>query len=77
MKYTERLMIDLKRLGIQAGDGLLGHSSMRALGVPELRAEEVIETLMEILTDQGTLLIPALSYETVTRQSPVFDIRET
>lgn len=77
MKYTERLMIDLKRLGIQAGDVLLVHSSLHALGVPELRAEEVIETLMEILTDQGTLLIPALSYETVTRQSPVFDIRET
>ena len=77
MKYTERLMIDLKRLGIQPGDIILVHSSMRAFGVPELRAKEVIETLMEILTEQGTLLVPALSYETVTREAPIFDIRET
>ena len=42
-----------------------------------MRAEEVIETLMELLTPSGTLLVPALSYETVTRENPVFDVKLT
>ena len=77
MKYTERLALDLKRLGIAPGDVVLIHTSLKALDTPGVRAEEVIETLMELLTPSGTLLVPALSYETVTRENPVFGVRLT
>lgn len=75
MKYTERLALDLKRLGIVPGDVVLMHTSLKALDTPGLRAEDVIETLLELLTPAGTLLVPALSYLTVTRENPVFDIK--
>lgn len=68
MKYTERLALDLKRLGIVPGDVVLMHTSLKALDTPGLRAEDVIETLLELLTPAGTLLVPALSYLTVTRK---------
>lgn len=77
MRYTERLTLDFKRLGIGAGDVVLLHTSLKALGTPELRAEEVIETLLHLLTPSGTLLVPALSYENVTREHPVFDVKQT
>lgn len=77
MKYTERLALDLKRLGIVPGDVVLMHTSLKALDTPGLRAEDVIETLLELLTPAGTLLVPALSYLTVTRENPVFDIKLT
>ena len=77
MKYTERLALDLKRLGIAPGDVVLIHTALKALDTPGVRAEEVIETLMELLTPSGTLLVPALSYETVTRENPVFDVKLT
>ena len=46
MKYTERLALDLKRLGIVPGDVVLMHTSLKALDTPGLRAEDVIETLL-------------------------------
>lgn len=77
MKYTERLMLDLKRLGIAPGDTVLVHTSLKALQAPGLRAEEVIEALMTLLTPRGTLLVPALTFSNVTRENPVFDIRQS
>ena len=77
MKYTERLALDFKRLGIEPGDTVLVHTSLKALQAPGLRAEEVIEALMTVLTPRGTLLVPALSYSNVTRETPVFDEKMT
>ncbi|MBN2004309.1 MAG: AAC(3) family N-acetyltransferase [Anaerolineae bacterium] len=73
----ERIAADLLTLGVQPGGALLVHSSFRALGPVPAGLEEAIQGLLLALGAQGTLLFPALTYERVTPQNPVFDVRRT
>ena len=73
---NEKMKNDLVALGIKSDDTILMHSSLSSLGYVEGGADTVIDTLLDILTD-GTLLIPTLSYATVTADSPVFSIKDT
>ena len=66
----------LCELGIAPGDVVLMHSSMKALG-PGLTPEGFLRELMSALTDNGTLLLPALTYETVTMEQPYFSAIES
>ena len=66
----------LHSLGIAPGDVVLMHSSMKALGT-DLTPESFLLELMDTLTDKGTLLLPALTYESVTLEHPYFDIKES
>ena len=63
-------------LGICAGDTVLMHSSMKALGTDKTPESFLLE-LMHILTDKGTLLLPALTYESVTKEHPYFSASES
>jgi len=66
----------LQDLGIAPGDVVLMHSSMKALGT-DLTSEGFLLELMQVLTNEGTLLLPALTYETVTPENPFFSIVES
>ena len=63
-------------LGIAPGDVVLMHSSMKALGT-DLTPEDFLRELMAALTERGTLLLPALTYETVTLEHPYFSANES
>jgi aminoglycoside 3-N-acetyltransferase len=55
-------------------DGVLVvHSAFRNLGQQGYRVESFIEALIEHLGADGTLLMPAMSWRTVTPSNPVFD----
>lgn len=71
-----RMAEDLSTLGIKRDDTILMHSSLSSLGHVEGGAETVIDTLLSVLED-GTLLIPALSFDSVNAQNPVFAARDT
>lgn len=78
MKNIEKqFQNDLLALGIHRGGVLLVHSSLRSLGVVPGGAESVIEGLLNVLGHDGTLLMPALSYEHVTRENPYFNVNKT
>lgn len=69
---------DLQSLGINKGDDLLIHSSFKALGGVDGGIETFIEAVLSQLGDTGTLLIPALSYDSVHAMDvPTFDIKNT
>ena len=73
MKEEQKKLIEgLQALGVKAGDILMVHSSMKALGTG-LTPDEVIDALEVALGEEGTLLMPALTYENVTAAHPVFD----
>jgi aminoglycoside 3-N-acetyltransferase len=72
-----RMLEDLRALGIRENGVLLVHASLRSLGKVEGGAETVIQVLLEALGDNGTLLLPALSYETVGAENPCFNARKT
>lgn len=75
--YTGRIADDLLATGVRPGGVLLVHSSLSALGHVSGGAETAVRGLLRALGDEGTLLMPALSYERVTFQHPVFDVRRT
>jgi len=78
MAHTkEQLKADLSRLGVRPGDTVLMHSSYKALGGIEGGAKTFFEGFMELLGDEGTLVLPALSFATVTRENPEFDRQTT
>lgn len=60
----ETLVKDLKKLGVKAGDALMVHSSLKSMGRVEGGAETVIAALRAVLGEEGTLMLPALSYAT-------------
>jgi aminoglycoside 3-N-acetyltransferase len=74
--FMSTIRQQLTDLGIKPGDVVLMHSSMKALGT-KLTPEEFLFELMEIITQEGTLLLPALTYENVTVEQPVFNIVES
>jgi aminoglycoside 3-N-acetyltransferase len=78
MSVQIKTMIEnLWALGVRAGGVLLVHSSLRSLGTVEGGAETVVRVLLDVLGEQGTLLFPALSYATVGKMNPHFNVRNT
>ena len=68
---------DLTALGIRSGGVLLVHASLRSLGKVAGGAETVVRGLLRALQENGTLLMPALSYRYTTVNTPVFDHQDT
>ncbi len=66
MDYINAISNDLRALGIRSGDVILVHSSLRSLGFVPGGPETVIRGLLAAVGEEGTLLLPALSY----RQQP-------
>lgn len=77
MHTREQLKEDLMKLGIQKGDKLLIHSSYKSLGGIEGGAAGFFETVVEVLGEEGTLIIPTLSFATVGFDQPYFDVKTT
>jgi len=76
-QFMERLRADLLTLGVRPGGVLLVHSSLQSFGLVPGGAETVIQGLLAAVGENGTLLMPALTYETVTPKKPVFDLKNT
>lgn len=58
----------LYHLGLPAGAGVVVHSSLRSFGRVEGGARTVIEALMEVLTPQGTLLMPSFNHNAIVEE---------
>lgn len=77
MYNAGQLKDDFTNLGIKPGDTILMHSSYKSLGPLDGGAKTFYDTLLNVLGSEGTLIVPALSFDTVTRENPVFDIDST
>ncbi len=73
----EQFKADLRALGLKDGDTVMVHSSYKSLGGIEDGPAGVFKGLLEVLGEEGTLILPGFSFDTVTRENPVFDIYET
>ncbi len=52
---------DLRALGLQRGETLAVHSALSSLGWVEGGADTVVDALLEALSPEGTLLMPAMN----------------
>lgn len=57
----ETLKRQLRTLGIQPGDHLIVHSSLRAMGWVSGGPQAVVEALIETITNKGTIVMPSQS----------------
>ena len=60
-RTRETLGRDLRTLGVEAGMALLVHASLGRIGWTVGGAETVIHALMDVLTPDGTLMMPSFS----------------
>jgi len=58
----EELKSALQKLGIEKGMTLEVHSSLSSFGELEGGAETVIDTLKELVTEEGSIFMPAGAY---------------
>jgi aminoglycoside 3-N-acetyltransferase len=72
-----QLADNLTALGVRKGGVLLVHSSLRSVGKVAGGAETVVRGMLRALGENGTLLMPALSYATVDLNNPVFHHQKT
>lgn len=73
----DRISRELEALGVRRGGVLMVHSSYKSPGPVPGGIQTLIDGLVQALGEEGTLLMPGLSYETVTRANPCFDVRIT
>lgn len=74
---VSQMAADLTDLGVKKGGVLLVHSSFKSLGRVPGGPATAIAGLLDALGSEGTLLMPALSYETVNAEHPAFDVANT
>lgn len=77
--YTkEQLVAAIKRLGIREGDTLFSHSNIGFLGLPqganstEEVAELIFKSIMEVIGEEGTLVVPTFTYS--FQQGQIYDV---
>lgn len=73
---NKKMAEDLVNLGLRDDDTFLMHSSLSSLGHVDGGADTVIDTLLYVL-ENGTLLVPTLSFKSVTRDDPLFSVNDT
>lgn len=75
-KMSDNFRTQLHDLGINKGDIILMHSSMKALQTTKTPIE-FIEDILSVIGTEGTILIPAFTYDGVTAENPYFDVKES
>ncbi len=71
------LTSDLQHSGLAPEDTVLVHSSMKAIGEVENRADTVLDTLMDYFGPHGLLVLPTLTWSNVNAQQPLFSVQDT
>ena len=59
------LTADLQRLGVNAGDLVMVHSSLRSLGMVDEGAQTVVDAFLDALGPSGTLVGPSITFGSV------------
>jgi aminoglycoside 3-N-acetyltransferase len=72
----EDFIHQLRALGINSGDVLLVHSSMKALKTKKSPQGFILD-ILNVIGPEGTLLVPALTYDNVNARQPHFSILTT
>lgn len=67
----ERLVADLRALGVQPGMDLMVHSALSRLGQVAGGAETVVDALLEAIGPEGTLMLPSFNHALARVYNPL------
>lgn len=67
----------LQELGVVSGDHLLVHSSLRSFGYVQGGAAAVIDALLETVGENGTVLVPTLTFSVLKSWPHLFSVNKT
>ena len=70
------LSAEFRAIGLEAGDSVIVHSSMRKLGTVEGGADTVIDALLDAIGPGGNLMLPTFNY-TGALPEPYYDLAGT
>jgi len=77
MVTKEEIVQKLSGLGLGRGDNIIVHSSLKSFGRVEGGAETVIAALTELLSPEGTLVLPSFSQLAPYENGGMFDVAVT
>ena len=73
-----RIVSGLRAVGLVAGNTVLVHSSLRSFGYVEGGADTVIDALLDVVGEDGTLVMPTFTWDSFHAQhGVVFDVART
>ena len=61
----------LREMGIEGGGALLVHSSLSSMGYVEGGADTVVDALLEVLGEEGTLMVPTFTHSGTEYYDPL------
>lgn len=74
----QRLIADLKKIGIGEGDNIIVHTSLSKIGYLEDGPKTFIDALLDVIGKNGTLVAPCFAHDTFSKYyldtNPVFDV---
>lgn len=75
MLTFDKMVGEFRAFGIEAGDTLLVHSSYKSFGGVDGGPQTVIDALIHVLGDDGTLIMPTFNFDFCRGEH--WDVRET
>lgn len=72
MLTKEELVSGFCEIGLVNGDIVLVHSALRKLGPVDGGADTVIDALLQVVGNNGTVAMPTHTWKVVNREQPVF-----
>ena len=64
---------DLRMLGLKKGDSVLIHSAYKSLGHVDGGIETVVDAVLSVIGDTGTLIVPTITCIEVSEAHPIYD----
>lgn len=65
------IVADLTQLGLKQGDVVIVHTSLKSIGYVCGGAQTVIEALIEVVTSEGTIVMPTQSWKNLDPETGV------
>ena len=72
----DELILNFQKIGLTRGDVLLVHSSFKSFGEVKGTPQTVIDALISVIGDEGTLIMPRFNFDFSTYGTP-WDVRST
>ena len=73
----QKIKEDLSVLGLCKGDAVLVHSSFKSMGNVEGGIQTLVDALLSVIGDSGTLIVPTLTFVEVSETNRVFDYEKS